>query len=314
MEFDEQTDYISDLYYNAHTHALVATCGDGTLAVYDLRKGKLWERSDDTEDDEMLSCTMAKNDSKVVVGSQGGVLNLYSWGHFEDCSDRYPGHPDSIDCIVPFDESRIFTGCGDGVVRVVSILPNRVDGVLGAVGKDESVQSLALSSDKGVLAACDASEYLYLWSTSQVDAADTGAVSALGVLLAGTVPCMAWPAISCCDTYRGRPHAVVHILEAFWTAIASAVVVAPSYLLSNSAATGGCHNLGSAHTVIGCLWSLLSMHGPYIHAVYFTRELLQMDLMMTRRLAQMEMMLTAAHQKRNRRKSERSKQAPRKVL
>ena len=90
LQFDEQTDYISDMCYHSRTEALVSTCGDGTLAVYDLRKSKLIERSDDTADDDMLCCTMAKGCSKIVVGSQEGVLNLFSWGHFEDCSDRYP--------------------------------------------------------------------------------------------------------------------------------------------------------------------------------------------------------------------------------
>ena len=37
---------------------------------------------------------------KVVVGSQGGVLLLYSWGCWADCSDRAPGHPQSVDALL----------------------------------------------------------------------------------------------------------------------------------------------------------------------------------------------------------------------
>ena len=34
-----------------------------------------------------------KGDKKVVAGTQSGVVNLYSWGHLDDCSDRFPGVP-----------------------------------------------------------------------------------------------------------------------------------------------------------------------------------------------------------------------------
>lgn len=48
-------------------------------------------RSEDDADDELLAVTVVKSGSKVVTGSQMGVLNLYSWGYFNDCSDRFPG-------------------------------------------------------------------------------------------------------------------------------------------------------------------------------------------------------------------------------
>ena len=36
---------------------------------------------------------VVKGGRKVVAGAQSGVLNLFSWGHFQDCSDRFPGEP-----------------------------------------------------------------------------------------------------------------------------------------------------------------------------------------------------------------------------
>ena len=48
-------------------------------------------RSEPDADDELLSVVVAKGGRKLVVGSGAGVLNLFSWGHFEDCSDRFPG-------------------------------------------------------------------------------------------------------------------------------------------------------------------------------------------------------------------------------
>lgn len=47
--------------------------------------------SEPDADDELLSVVVAKGGRKLVAGSGAGVLNLFSWGHFEDCSDRFPG-------------------------------------------------------------------------------------------------------------------------------------------------------------------------------------------------------------------------------
>ena len=48
-------------------------------------------QSENDADDELLSVAVMKGDKKVVAGTQSGVVNLYSWGHLEDCSDRFPG-------------------------------------------------------------------------------------------------------------------------------------------------------------------------------------------------------------------------------
>ena len=48
-------------------------------------------QSENDADDELLSVALMKGDKKVVAGTQSGVVNLYSWGHMDDCSDRFPG-------------------------------------------------------------------------------------------------------------------------------------------------------------------------------------------------------------------------------
>ena len=45
-------------------------------------------RSEDDADDELLSVAVMKKGSKLVCGTQSGVLALFSWGCFKDCSDR----------------------------------------------------------------------------------------------------------------------------------------------------------------------------------------------------------------------------------
>ncbi len=57
------------------------------------------------------------------------------------------GHPSSVDALVAFDEDTVLTGSQDGLIRVISILPNRMLGVVGEHG-DFPVEALALSHDR----------------------------------------------------------------------------------------------------------------------------------------------------------------------
>ena len=53
LKFQEQSDYVSDLLYTdqKNRHTLIVSGGDGYLAVFDLRKGRLWARSDQQEEE-----------------------------------------------------------------------------------------------------------------------------------------------------------------------------------------------------------------------------------------------------------------------
>lgn len=48
-----------------------------------------------------------------------------------------------------FDEDTVLTGSQDGLIRIISILPNRMLGVVGEHG-DFPVEALALSHDRCV--------------------------------------------------------------------------------------------------------------------------------------------------------------------
>eukprot|EP01125_Pyxidicula_operculata_P007911 TRINITY_DN266_c1_g1_i1.p1 TRINITY_DN266_c1_g1~~TRINITY_DN266_c1_g1_i1.p1 ORF type:complete len:263 (+),score=83.80 TRINITY_DN266_c1_g1_i1:339-1127(+) len=158
--FSENCDFISDLGW--HENMLLCTSGDGTLAVYDLRKNILEAMSDNMED-ELLSISIVKNGSKVVCGSQSGVLNIFSWGDWGDVSDRFPGHPESIDTLIAVNEDVLLTGSSDGLIRVVSILPNKL---LGVIGEHENfpVERLAISRDLNMLGSCSHDNTVKFWN------------------------------------------------------------------------------------------------------------------------------------------------------
>eukprot|EP00927_Polykrikos_kofoidii_P081048 TRINITY_DN78172_c0_g1_i1.p1 TRINITY_DN78172_c0_g1~~TRINITY_DN78172_c0_g1_i1.p1 ORF type:complete len:382 (-),score=72.79 TRINITY_DN78172_c0_g1_i1:71-1216(-) len=171
-EFAENEDFISDLGLGTDEYSLCATSGDGTLAVYDVRKTgtKGLIAMSDFLEDEFQCLTIVRQGSKVVCGSQTGVLAVFSWGDFGDMKDRIRGHPESVDAMVKLTEDCILTGSSDGYIRVVSVykaqMPNQVLGLLGQHG-EFPVESLALSPDGGLLisASPHGQPAVRLWST-----------------------------------------------------------------------------------------------------------------------------------------------------
>jgi hypothetical protein len=56
----------------------------------------------------------------------------------------WTGHPSSVDALLAFDEDTLLTGCQDGLIRIIGVLPNKMLGVVGEHG-DYPVERLALS-------------------------------------------------------------------------------------------------------------------------------------------------------------------------
>ncbi|KAH0831149.1 WD40-repeat-containing domain protein [Lanmaoa asiatica] len=135
-------DFISDFLWLGDEKQLISTSADGTLSVMDVRGKKLepLARSEDQED-ELLSIVAIRNETKVVVGTQLGILSIFNrsqgWG---DCVDRVPGHPQSIDALCalpssyPSSHSTILTGSSDGLLRAVQLFPTKLLGVVADHG------------------------------------------------------------------------------------------------------------------------------------------------------------------------------------
>jgi ATP-dependent RNA helicase DOB1 len=113
-----------------------------------------------------------KGGRKVVCGSQSGVLGLWSWGYWADCSDRYPGHPESVDALAKYDEDTLITGSSDGALRIISVLPNKLLGVVGSHAADMPVERLSLSHDRRLLASVSHDSVVKLWDVGRLLADD----------------------------------------------------------------------------------------------------------------------------------------------
>ena len=203
-------DYITDFTSNHDGTALLATCADGKLSVFDMRyvkqkggsksivlpdvdpnwdptqnqpqaqqpqqqqqkKKSTWEThgytQSENQEDELLSCTFIKKSSKLVCGTQEGILSLFSKDVWCDVSDRYPGHPQSIDAILKIDEDTVLTGSSDGLVRAVQLLPNSLLGVLG--GHDGfPVEALGWSAGRKMVGSVSHDEYIRLWVSNMLE-------------------------------------------------------------------------------------------------------------------------------------------------
>lgn len=143
--------------------SLLNCSGDGTLAVIDVRspKAEPIAQSDD-QDDEFLSICPIKSSSKLVVGTQMGMLSIFnrsSASSYTNPVDRIPGHPSSIDALINLTDDVVATGSSDGMIRLVQILPSKLLGVVADHG-EYPVERLALSRDGKWLASASHDEVL----------------------------------------------------------------------------------------------------------------------------------------------------------
>ncbi|KIK68353.1 hypothetical protein GYMLUDRAFT_35751 [Collybiopsis luxurians FD-317 M1] len=165
-KYTHHFDYITDFLWLGDKKQLVATCGDGTLSVIDVRAKTTepFAQSEDQED-ELLSIVPIKGGTKFVVGTQLGILSVFNrssgWG---DCVDRIPGHPQSVDalCALPASlpnvdhTSTLLSGSSDGFVRAVGVFPTKLHGVVVDHGEwpveriaiGEGVSQLTLDDDQ----------------------------------------------------------------------------------------------------------------------------------------------------------------------
>jgi WD40 repeat protein len=168
LSWKANEDYISGLEVSHEENTLLASSADGRLSVFDLRMARdpvssqTSFRLSDDQGDELLSLKIMKNGRKVVCGSQEGVLSIFSWGTWGDCSDRFPGHPASIDALLKVDEDTLLTGSSDGLIRVVQIHPDKFVGVLGNHG-DFPIEKLEWNSNKEIVGSMSHDNYVRLW-------------------------------------------------------------------------------------------------------------------------------------------------------
>jgi WD40 repeat protein len=163
-------DYVSGLEHSVDGNTLLASSADCTLSAYDLRMATAGTqkekqeavRCSDDQEDELLSIQLMKHGKKVVCGTGEGVLAVWSFGTWGDVSDRFPGHPASVDALLKVDEDTVLTGSSDGLIRAVSIHPDKFLGVLGS-HEGFPVEKLQFNADKSYVGSLTHDPVIRLW-------------------------------------------------------------------------------------------------------------------------------------------------------
>jgi WD repeat-containing protein 55 len=189
-ELSAQEDYVAAMTVGDSQSLLFSASGDGTLATYNLKQRKLFWKSACMED-ELLSVEVMKNERKIVTGSQSGVINIWECEKSDDClPERFVGHPESIQSLVKVDEHTLLTGSSDGLIRIISLHPNKLVGVIGEHEEGFPVEKITRSHDDALLASISHDSTVKFWDLScfiddyDADVKSIGEMSVNGVSLA----------------------------------------------------------------------------------------------------------------------------------
>ncbi len=126
----EQSEEITDIVHTElKDNFILSSSIDGTLGVYDIRQKKIFALSDCIEE-EINSLEIVKNSNNILASTNEGYIEIFNWGWFGDFKDRIKGHPQSVLCMEKYDENLIISGCEDGGVRICSVNPKGVRGII----------------------------------------------------------------------------------------------------------------------------------------------------------------------------------------
>jgi WD repeat-containing protein 55 len=174
-EFKENEDTITGMELNAEKNKLLSTSNDGFLGVFDIRRStnekhgnflSNWTLADpnskfkpslfamsDCLDEELTSLCIIKSGKKVVVSTQEGIIMLFSWDWFGDWDDRMAGHPCSVSTMWKYNEDIVITGCDDGYVRAINLLPNKVISLVNYDADEDDLMPVSKLTIKNNLVA-----------------------------------------------------------------------------------------------------------------------------------------------------------------
>ena len=176
--FKEQTEEISDILFEPNkSNYLLSSSIDSTLCVYDINKLSLYALSDKL--DEELNCLMSyKNGNYILCGSGEGNVLIFNWDWFGDFKDMIKGHPEGINDMDKYNENIFFTGAEDGLIRICTMFPKGIRGVLknknnkskkGENNMMKDVNKIRINNDKNNLITCSGIDCIRIYDISKIE-------------------------------------------------------------------------------------------------------------------------------------------------
>ena len=175
--FKEQTEEITDILYDSFkSNFLLTSSIDSTLCVYDINKLSLYALSDKL--DEELNCLMSyKNGNYILCGSGEGNVLIFNWDWFGDFKDMIKGHPEGINDMDKYNENIFFTGAEDGLIRICTMFPKGIRGVLKNKNKNKKktndvikdVNKIKINKNKKNLVTCNGIDCLRIYDIEHIE-------------------------------------------------------------------------------------------------------------------------------------------------
>lgn len=154
MELKEFDDYVSDLDVHADKRLVLASSGEGTIAAFNVRAKRMEPPQSEVFEAGFNCIRCLEERSKVLAGSDDGVISVFNKNQLGNISDRFPiDSTVSIERMLVLTGSHVAVGCNDGKTRIVQILPNKV--VKDLFTHKTPIESLSLQRSTNTIASLD---------------------------------------------------------------------------------------------------------------------------------------------------------------
>ncbi|KAL0239311.1 hypothetical protein PCE1_004998 [Barthelona sp. PCE] len=164
MSVKETNEGITSLAYEPEQAVLCAGGADGYLYVFDLASKELLMISENLDDEQQSMLFISRKDPYLVTGTLEGKINFWKMDQWDLPCNAFHVHPDSVSAIIAVTDELYLTGSSDGLIRVLSFMPNEPLGMIG--DHDFPIENLTLNCSKSIVASSSHGDCVKLWDTS----------------------------------------------------------------------------------------------------------------------------------------------------
>eukprot|EP00210_Caulerpa_lentillifera_P007866 g7507.t1 len=155
-ELEAHLDYVTDMVYLDDRKELVASSGDTSITLSDVRKMKVMKQSHEGFNEEGTALQPLQNGHQIICGTSSGKVASFGTDSIDKIHAWFSSsrlHRGSIDTMVTLDDETVITGCVDGVIRALRFNPNRLLGVIGRHREPDTIERISINHNCSVLAS-----------------------------------------------------------------------------------------------------------------------------------------------------------------
>lgn len=172
MKFYENSEAITDFSADSRRKYLFASSADSSMCTVDFRRHKFIMQSQFSDNGEMVSVFVAKEETKVITGLSAGYIQMYEMGMFGVHCESLPifeklppvAHGRNLEKMCAVTDNIYAVADDSGYVTAFSLFPNRR---ISTVGRHKlSVDAISLDHTGTILASISADKLVKFWDVS----------------------------------------------------------------------------------------------------------------------------------------------------